>query len=181
MFTDITLYMQKTREERRLHLKLDEPCIEIGANSQTCRALLAHHLETTIAKGHFVQLCHACNNHKCSNKNHLYWGSAKDNVADSIAAGTWKNLSTRTVSKYGIEKAREMRSKSGTLGGKAIRKHKRKVIIEEWQLAISEIDVTKHGWVVLMKRRMNCDHIFVRKVMKEYFPHIMCYMRRCLK
>ena len=83
MFKQFEEYMALLKEERQSHLILDEPCVEIGTNSQQCRALLAHRLRTTVPKGMKVHLCHACNNGKCSNPNHLYWGTAKENQLDS--------------------------------------------------------------------------------------------------
>lgn len=32
---------------------------------------------------------HTCNNARCVNSRHLYWGTQKDNVADAIKAGTF--------------------------------------------------------------------------------------------
>jgi hypothetical protein len=81
--------MALTREERRAHLKLDEPCILIGGHSSTVfKGLLAHHLRTTIPEGKSAFLCHACNIPKCSNPAHLYWGTPKDNYLDMVEAGT---------------------------------------------------------------------------------------------
>jgi hypothetical protein len=31
--------------------------------------------------------CHTCNNSKCVNPDHLYWGSSEDNMRDKIMAG----------------------------------------------------------------------------------------------
>lgn len=104
-------YIQRDREERRGHLDLKEPCVEIGGNSWEFRGLLANHLGTAIAeKG--VLLCHACNNGKCSNVKHLYWGSSVDNaVLDPKEAGLWITPWARLVNKRGEEEAlRQLRS-----------------------------------------------------------------------
>lgn len=98
-FSPIEEYMLKSRQERREHLELTQSCIEIGGHASTVfKGLLAHHLKTTIPKGMVALLCHACNNPKCSNPAHLYWGTAKDNYLDMVENGTdvfrqhaWKN------------------------------------------------------------------------------------------
>jgi hypothetical protein len=35
-----------------------------------------------------LHACHTCRNKNCVNPDHLYWGTAKENVADSIRDGT---------------------------------------------------------------------------------------------
>lgn len=82
-FIPIEEYMKRTKPERQQHLLLNEPCIEIGGTSSRFRGLLAHSLGTTLPSGCKIHLCHACNNGKCSNPNHLYWGTAKENQDDS--------------------------------------------------------------------------------------------------
>lgn len=122
MFQDITEYMLKSRDERRDHLKLDETCIEIGGNSQRCQGLLAHHLKTTMPMGKGYHLCHACNNAKCSNVNHLYWGTPRDNHLDQVDAGTYESLTTRTRRKMGEEAYKEYIKETSRKGGKANKK-----------------------------------------------------------
>ena len=97
-------YITQTKEARQAHLRLDEPCIERGGNSENFRGLLAHTFDTTIPKGQKIHLCHACHNAKCSNVNHLYWGTSKENTQDRIANGGktgWEHL----VAKYGYDGA----------------------------------------------------------------------------
>ena len=83
--TIIEDYIKLPQEERQKHLRLDEPCIEIGGNSTQFKGHLAHKLNTTIPHGRKenVLLCHACNNGKCSNPYHHYWGTARENILDS--------------------------------------------------------------------------------------------------
>lgn len=63
---------------------LTEPCTERGGNSTLCKAMLAEYLGTTIPSGRQIHVCHACNNAKCSNPRHLYWGTARENRRDQI-------------------------------------------------------------------------------------------------
>ena len=97
-------YITQSKEARQTHLKLDEPCLERGGNSENFRGLLAHVLDTNIPKGQKIHLCHACHNAMCSNVNHLYWGTSKENTQDRMANGgtnAWENL----VAKYGHDGA----------------------------------------------------------------------------
>lgn len=87
MFRLIEEYINRSKKERQIHLRLKQECIEIGTNSIQCRALLAHHLKTTVPKGMKILCCHACNNAGCSNPNHLYWGTASENIYDAIESG----------------------------------------------------------------------------------------------
>ena len=80
---DIKVYMEKSKVERQGHLKIEDPCVEVGGKSGDFRGLLAFYLGTTIPSGRKVHLCHACNNAKCSNPVHLYWGTGKENMADA--------------------------------------------------------------------------------------------------
>ena len=86
-------YMKLSKVERQSHVKLNEPCIERGGyivhgtNSYMVKGLLAHILDTTIPVKFTLAGClHACGNGKCSNPNHLYWGSHAENMADALDA-----------------------------------------------------------------------------------------------
>lgn len=123
MFEDIYYYMEKPLSERQAHLRLEEPCVMIGGtNSSHFRGLLAHALKTTIPSGMKIYLCHACNVHLCSNTNHLYWGWAKENTADTKKAGTWASIADRSKLKYGEEEYRRRMKLAQVNGGKANRK-----------------------------------------------------------
>jgi hypothetical protein len=86
MFIDLKEYMTKSREERRAHLRLDEPCHEIGGYQAQMRGILAYFLGTTI-KLSGAYCCHGCNNCLCSNPRHLYFGTPTDNALDAIKIG----------------------------------------------------------------------------------------------
>lgn len=116
---DITEFITYSREERIVHLNLEELCCERGGNSTNHKGILAQYLDTTIPSGRIL-LCHACNNPKCSNPKHLYWGTDYDNsVIDGIKFGTYKTVHERTVEKYGYEEACAMNSRNaiGNRGG----------------------------------------------------------------
>lgn len=104
---DIEEYIRKPQSERQAHLRLDDPCIERGGLlshvSSYCRGLLTHMFDTTMPSGMKILICHACHNGACSNPKHLYWGTAKENVADSRSQGTHKTVSERVRDKYGSE------------------------------------------------------------------------------
>lgn len=122
-FKSIEKYMQLSLEERQSHIDLKSKCVKIGGqDSRHYRGLLAWYLGTTIPSGMKTYLCHACNEHSCSNPNHLYWGTAKENTADSIKCGRWKSIRERSIEKYGKEKYMEMQKEASRKGGKGNRK-----------------------------------------------------------
>jgi len=110
-------YIFLDKRERQNHLDLSEPCIERGGHktllSTQCKALLAHILDTTIPSGSKIHCCHACNNDRCCNPKHLYWGTARENVDDGIQNGTIKSIYENTKNKYGEKRYKEMLSKNG--------------------------------------------------------------------
>lgn len=130
-------YIKLPKAERQAHLKLDESCIERGGPakgglSSYCKGLMAHILGTTIPSGNKIHVCHACNNSKCSNPNHLYWGTASENYLDTPRQTLWE----KTVAKYGEEKAREMQVRktaakggAGNLGKEKSAAHKEKIAL----------------------------------------------------
>jgi hypothetical protein len=166
-------YIERSREERRSHLKLDENCIEIGGyDSREYRGLLAHYLGTEIPTHENIKimLCHACNNHKCSNVNHLYWGTTKDNTIDSIEAGTWKSFYQKTVEKYGEKIAREMQRKNASKGGKTNKG--RKLLSIETEInyinTIKKYLPIKRGNIKKICEELNISHTHVRRLIKKY-------------
>ena len=111
-------YILQTKELRQQHLQLDEPCLERGGMSSYFKGLLAHILGTTIHDGKRILVCHACHNAKCSNPNHLYWGTPTENVNDTYSNGR-KSIWESMVDKYGEETARDMQKRKGaSLAGK---------------------------------------------------------------
>ena len=140
----ISEYLTQTKEERQKHLRLDEDCIERGGQSMYLKGLLAHLHNTTIPTGHEAHVCHACHNAICSNPNHVYWGTPKENAADHIANGgktIWENM----VNKYGEDGARAMQGRSKKLASKAGQGNKGKPKSEEHKRKIREAIQRKHA------------------------------------
>lgn len=141
---DINTYIQRPQAERQEHLDLDSPCVERGPDKHSisieCKGLMAHILDTTMPVGCKIHLCHACHNSKCSNPDHLYWGTASENCKDRIANGG-RNVWENTVLKYGEEKAHAMNGRPGNTFGKANKnvpkteEHKEKIAIAIKNLA----------------------------------------------
>jgi hypothetical protein len=178
-FTQIEEYILLSREERRSHLRLDDECIEIGGDSRIFRGLLAHYLKTTIPD-HKIYVCHACYNEKCSNPNHLYWGTPKDNVRDTKESGRWKSAHQLTIEKYGIDSAKEIyrnaAKKAGSLGGGHNALTQDEILL--WKQAIDVTDITKHGFVKVLSKKMICSHTHVRRILNKYFPDIQSFKRK---
>jgi hypothetical protein len=107
-------WIKESREVRSSHLDLAEECIERGGNSTVHRGVLAQYLCTDMPSK--VDLCHACNNDKCSNPKHLYWGTRKENIEDAKKNGTWKSPWQALVDKHGYEKACELNIQNGSSG-----------------------------------------------------------------
>ena len=139
---DVQEFIKESREIRRSHLNLDEECRERGGNSTNHKGVLAQYLDTTIPSGRIL-LCHACNNSKCSNPKHLYWGTDYDNIIiDGQEFGTHKNPFERRVEKYGYEKASSMNSRVGNTCGSG---NKGKPKSEEHKKNIAEAIKKKHN------------------------------------
>jgi hypothetical protein len=112
-------YITQSKQERQQHIDLNDPCVERGGPakgglSSYCKGLMAHLLDTTIPSGHKIHVCHACNNERCSNPKHLYWGTAKENRLDQ---GEGNSVWDRMVKKYGLEEAKNMQGQKGNTNG----------------------------------------------------------------
>lgn len=183
MFQNIRDYMNLSREKRREHLKLDEDCIMIGGSTSVqYKGLLAHFLKTTIPHGFKdkTYLCHACNNSKCSNPFHLYWGTPSDNMLDQKEAGTYSSPYERSIQKHGLEKTKEFVKKGSTSGSKSGGGHNRLTEIElkVWEEAILTSNLEKFGWVQEVSKKLNRTHTQVRRIIKKYFPHVRGFQRK---
>lgn len=101
---DEITYLKLTKTSRQAHMNLEISCKERGGNSTNHRGVLAQFLDTAIFSRPIL-LCHGCNNAKCSNPVHLYWGTAKENHEDAVLAGAIVSPWQACVSKFGYEEA----------------------------------------------------------------------------
>lgn len=144
MIIDFDVYMSLSKNERQSHLKLTQPCIERGGNSTNHRGVLAQYLNTIIPMGRIAVLAHACNNRKCSNPEHLYWATDRENIVeDGEEFGTWKPLWNRMVEKHGETKAKEIQ-KNKSDQSKAGKGNKGKPKSDEHKKKISESVRRRH-------------------------------------
>lgn len=169
MFVNLIEYLVQDRNMRRLHLNLQQPCIEIGGDSRLFRGLLAHHLKTTIDNRKAL-VCHACHNAKCSNPNHLYWGTNKDNWIDQNENGTWLNVNDRTKAKYSENEYKQLLSSAGKKGGKAGGGHNKldNATIQS-RLKDFNDDKIERGKIKRLSQKWNCSHTQVRRFLTKYF------------
>lgn len=159
MHQKLTEYMEKSRENRRSHLKLHEACICIGGTSGMFKGLLAHFLNTEIPHRTTIMLCHACNNGGCSNPAHLYWGTALDNHLDQVANGTF-NLRKTT------DKTLAHASKLGKVhGGKNKIDHARLSEI----LAVIDNEPKVRGWVSRCAKVLGVSHTQVKRYTQQVY------------
>jgi hypothetical protein len=180
-FISIDAYILLSREERRKHLILNDQCIEIGGDSRNFKGLLSYHLCTTMGHGN-IFLCHACNNEKCSNPNHLYWGTPKDNTQDYMKTEKYKSVYQHCIDKYGIEETKKICKKAAANANKSKRKSKIDHFTDEtkrlWEQAIKNIDVMKFGWVSLFAKRFHISTTHVRRIMRKNFPDVKRFERK---
>lgn len=126
-------YIRLPKSERQKHLRLDEPCIERGGNSTQFKGMLAVYVDTEIPHGRRdgVYLCHACNNDKCSNLTHLYWGTPKENYDDGVECGRIELKGSSDIEhlrKIGFDsKTAAEAGRRGNLGKPKSEEHKRKI------------------------------------------------------
>lgn len=169
-FKPIEDYIKLPLVDRKSHIDLKSKCVEIGGkDSRHYRGLLAWHLGTTIPNGMKIHLCHACNNHSCSNPNHLYWGTAKENTSDTILNGKWKSIYDSSVAKYGKEYYYNLIKDGCSRGGKAS-KGKTKYTDEkknEIKQKISGIDLSQRGSLLLVATKLSCTTQHAGRILKK--------------
>lgn len=149
----IAEYIKLTKKERQTHLNLTEECTERGGNSTQFKGMLAVYLDTYIPHGRKdgIYLCHACNNDKCSNLNHLYWGTPKENHDDGIASGRIKpppfNIDHLRSIGFKDSKSAAESARKGNLGKPKTAEHKRKIseTLRNRKAGVVELVDTNHS------------------------------------
>ena len=111
---------ENSREKRKEMLNLLDPCHERGLKYSTqLVALVAYHYDTTLPEnGNKIVVCHGCNNSKCSNPNHMYWGTKRDNKLDDYEFGNQKSIYQSMIEKYGEEETKTILRERASKGGK---------------------------------------------------------------
>lgn len=166
MFQSAEHYMKKSLNERRSHLDLSTPCVFVGANSGENRALLALTLKTLIPRKRLGMVCHACDNPKCSNVKHLYWGNDRDNHYDLRSTGKWLTIEEKGIRKYGKEQWNEMRKsiiQRANITRAKNAKKKTSMHYETFREIFDNIPKTR-GWVTSLSKRLNLSHTQIRRI-----------------
>ena len=81
----------ESRSYRMKHVDLKTPCIisekidtRGRASSIEYRKALAEFTNTTLPNGYEYHACHACNDGRCINPEHIYWGTPAENSDDLV-------------------------------------------------------------------------------------------------
>jgi len=170
MFKKIEEYIKLSKNERQQHLKLNEQCIKIGGrDSGEYRGLLAHFLRTTIPTKMKIILCHACHNPRCSNPQHLYWGTYAENLDDSRENGKYKSIWQRTIDKYGLKKAKEIYKNNAIKN--ACKRKKNSLTQNEieyrWKV-IHDSDYLNWGWKTKSAKKLSISHSQISRFVEKY-------------
>lgn len=163
MFEDLDIYMIKSRDERRAHLRLNEECVEIGGDSIQFRGLLAHYLKTTLPrkKQRFL-LCHACNNSKCSNVNHLYWGTDADNARDRNESPNYVSTPKILRARWGEEKYNKHMKNLHKKGGESHALTAEQ--LERYRDIFADVDFSIRGMTSALAKDLNISHTHIRRI-----------------
>lgn len=163
---NITEYILRDKEFRTKHIDLHKECIEIGGNSIQFRGLLAHYLGTTIPQAKTAQCCHACNNPKCSNPQHLYWGTYSENLVDSYKNGRKSGLSS-IKEKMSEEDYILWRKKNSAKGGRNSSSRLSEERVNEIRTIHASFN-KDYGWLTRFADKLQVSHTQARRLIKKY-------------
>ena len=99
---------QESRSYRMSHVDLNTPCIindtlyNNRAPSHVYRKALAEFTNTNLPTGNDYHACHACNDGRCVNAEHLYWGTPKENEDDLLTYLSSLQTSGKIITKRDV-------------------------------------------------------------------------------
>lgn len=80
----------------------------------TGRSMAAHRAAWLLFRGAIPtdqNVCHSCDNPPCVNPAHLFLGTQRDNVQDSVAKGRWPSGASKENAKLTSEQVRQIRER----------------------------------------------------------------------
>jgi hypothetical protein len=169
-------YMEIPLEARRQHLDLSKPCVEIGACSRSSRALLGMYLNTT-CEGLGMKtgyLCHACGNEKCSNPEHLYWGTCSENnlerfIHDPKSVQSHATALKRKDPNHFVKIGKAAGIISQIENGCPTLLAADTVNARLTKISFSGINLQKHGWVGKVAKLLGVSHRCARQFVDNYY------------
>jgi hypothetical protein len=170
MFEPVQNHMERSLDERKSHINLTSKCIEIGGGSYMFQAVLAHHLKTTLPGDKKVAiLCHACHNGKCSNPEHLYWGTYRENYNDAVASGAEIPFREKVIRKYGEDGAKRIAQKAGRASNTKGYSFKRITQENEDRYKRAILDEPKiWGWKSRVAEKLGITPQYVGRFIRRY-------------
>jgi len=128
--------------------------------------------------------CHACNNRKCANPKHLYWGTQKENMADLELVNPRSERS-----KLGAKRRkdsdpdcfRKCAKASYKVGSKPWNSGLRES--KDWDSLFAEVEkfginIQKYGWVGKVSKLWGVSHTEVRRAYNDFWEGPEPYKRK---
>lgn len=125
--------------------------------------ILAHRLAYYLSYGELnkdMHVCHLCDNPKCINPEHLFQGSARDNVQDKMTKGRCLSGTNHPMAKLTYKEIQEIRLLRGKLS--------QTKIAEKYKISQTHVSAIHRGVMHTSTIGGNgCDHIPVVKLDKK--------------